>query len=304
MGHLYEYSRPDDHPRQLTPTANDPETTVTATADNILGTVTAATTARDATTALPGSAARITLADVIVAAAFTLTSLCITLFISTLLLMPPPSEELVDNPQAFQIELENVLAAYADELIALYAFIAVHSGLGMLLGVGYVVVRTRNNWDLLGIRRPPVPAMSYAVGMGGAGALGIWGGNLLGIALTGDLATHREAIVGVVTSTPGPVALVAILMWIVVLPLAQELFFRGVIYSWLRQSQSLRTALILNGVINGVFNLFLVNFFSSALLAVGLAYIYERTNSVLGSFLAHSSFNFGAILIYAFVLAI
>ncbi len=306
MGQLYEYSKPDDRPQRLAPQTDAPATATTTTADEILGTVTEATTPDDKTPQTTESPTRITTADVVVAGVFTLFSLCFTLFISTLILMPPPSEEFIENPESFQLEMQQVMLAYAEEmnaeLIALYAFVAVHSGLGMLMGVGYVSVRIRNKWSLIGLRHPTIPALSYAAGMGAAGALGIWGGNLLAVLVAGDLSMRRQAVIDVVTNTPGPVVLVAILMWIIVMPLIQELFFRGVVYSWLRQSRGMTGALVLNGVINGIFNLFWLDLISSILVAVGLAYIRERTNSVLGSFVAHSSFNFGAIVLYAIVI--
>jgi membrane protease YdiL (CAAX protease family) len=304
MGQLYEYSKTDDRPRRVASASADmPDTPTTTTADEILGTVTVTNTPQEKnatpTTAQP---THINTADVVVAGLFTLMSLCFTLFINTLLLMPMPSEEVMNSSQPFQVELESVLAAYSTEVIALYTFLAVHSGLGMFLGFGYVVVRLRSNWDVIGLRPLASSKLSYAAGMGAVGALGLWGGNLLAVLASGNLATYRENVIETITTTPSPVVLTAIVMWIIVMPLVQELFFRGVIYTWLRQSQGLAWALVLNGLINGAFNLFLLDFLSSVLLAVGLGYIYERTNSVLGAFLAHSSFNFTAIILFALVI--
>lgn len=74
-------------------------------------------------------------------------------------------------------------------------------------------------------------------------------------------------------------------------PLAEEIVFRAMIFRTLRKGFAFWPAAILSGVVFGVYHMNLVQGVYAALLGVLLAYIYEKTNSLLGVYIFHLSFN-------------
>ncbi len=241
--------------------------------------------------------------DVLVAGITLLIGFCSMLFFSALAFTPPPPEDFATNPDALQLNVDAILNVYETQLITLYSFTAINFAIGLMLGIGYIGLRLRGDWSKLGVRQLDPAAVIYALTMGTAGGLGIRGGTLLAMGLSGELGGFRQTVIGLLDSTPTLITFVGLMLWVIVLPFLQEMFFRGVVYSWLRQFRGPWGAMLVNGLINGVFNLFLVDFFSSVLIAFALAYIYERTGSVLGAYLAHSTLNFVTIVLYVGVVA-
>lgn len=74
-------------------------------------------------------------------------------------------------------------------------------------------------------------------------------------------------------------------------PLAEEIVFRAMIFRTLRKGFAFWPAAILSGVAFGVYHMNLVQGVYASLLGVLLAYIYEKTNSLLGAYIFHLSFN-------------
>lgn len=74
-------------------------------------------------------------------------------------------------------------------------------------------------------------------------------------------------------------------------PLAEEIVFRAMIFRTLRKGFAFWPAAMLSGVAFGMYHMNLVQGVYASLLGVLLAYIYEKTNSVLGVYIFHLSFN-------------
>lgn len=74
-------------------------------------------------------------------------------------------------------------------------------------------------------------------------------------------------------------------------PLAEEIVFRAMIFRTLRKGFAFWPAAILSGVVFGMYHMNLVQGVYASLLGVLLAYIYEKTNSLLGVYIFHLSFN-------------
>lgn len=74
-------------------------------------------------------------------------------------------------------------------------------------------------------------------------------------------------------------------------PLAEEIVFRAMIFRTLRKGFAFWPAAILSGLAFGVYHMNLVQGVYASLLGVLLAYIYEKTNSLLGVYIFHLSFN-------------
>ncbi len=78
---------------------------------------------------------------------------------------------------------------------------------------------------------------------------------------------------------------------IVIAPVSEELIFRGVIYSFIKQRGNARLALWVSSVLFAMVHLHPVGFLSFIFMAVVLAGIYERTQNILAPILLHSCFN-------------
>ncbi len=74
-------------------------------------------------------------------------------------------------------------------------------------------------------------------------------------------------------------------------PLAEEIVFRAMIFRTLRKGFAFWPAAVLSGIAFGVYHMNVIQGVYASLLGILLAYIYEKTNSLLGVYLFHLSFN-------------
>lgn len=81
------------------------------------------------------------------------------------------------------------------------------------------------------------------------------------------------------------------LFTILLAPVAEEMFFRGVLYTTMRQHLGTMPAALASATVFAMIHFNLGSFLPLLVLAVGLALIYERTGNILAPMLAHSLFN-------------
>ena len=74
-------------------------------------------------------------------------------------------------------------------------------------------------------------------------------------------------------------------------PLAEEIFFRGVAYAGWRREHGVRRATIGSAVLFAVIHFSLLGLVPIFLLGLWLAWLYERTRSLLASIVLHATFN-------------
>jgi membrane protease YdiL (CAAX protease family) len=88
-----------------------------------------------------------------------------------------------------------------------------------------------------------------------------------------------------------------------IVPFAEELFFRGLIYGWLRQRMSVGLAASISGfgfaVLHGIWWLIP----ALALLGIILALVYERSGSIWTAVITHGLFNSATTVIFYLALA-
>jgi CAAX protease family protein len=88
-----------------------------------------------------------------------------------------------------------------------------------------------------------------------------------------------------------------------IVPIAEELFFRGLIYGWLRRRMSVWLSASISGlgfaVLHGIWWLIP----ALALLGIVLALIYERSGSIWASIITHGLFNSLTTVLYYIALA-
>lgn len=84
-----------------------------------------------------------------------------------------------------------------------------------------------------------------------------------------------------------------------IVPFAEELFFRGLVYGWLRARMPVWPAAILSGLGFGALHGIWWLIPALALLGIMLALIYERSGSIWSAVITHGLFNsFTVVLIY------
>ncbi len=84
----------------------------------------------------------------------------------------------------------------------------------------------------------------------------------------------------------------------IISPLYEELFYRGLIYTWLRQRTSILPSMLISSAIFTVvhiptYNTLPINFVAGLI----TAWVYEKTGTILSSILVHASFNGLAVVI-------
>ncbi|MDN5347131.1 MAG: protease family protein [Clostridia bacterium] len=83
-------------------------------------------------------------------------------------------------------------------------------------------------------------------------------------------------------------------------PAGEEAYFRGFLYPVLRSRWGLAPALLVNGAVFGLLHFDPIRFLPLVLGGAGLAYLYERTGSLLAPFVAHGVWNTLMLLLLYF----
>ncbi|AZR72439.1 hypothetical protein BBF96_02940 [Anoxybacter fermentans] len=81
------------------------------------------------------------------------------------------------------------------------------------------------------------------------------------------------------------------LLIVILAPIGEEFFFRGLVYSYLRQKYGMKLALILSSVFFSLMHLSLWVFPGIFIGGLGLAYLYEKSKSLYTSIFAHMVWN-------------
>jgi membrane protease YdiL (CAAX protease family) len=163
--------------------------------------------------------------------------------------------------------------------------------LGLLGAAALFVLAPR---ALAGVRLLPERGLVRSIGLGLALALPAWiVAQLIGVAVIALLqAVGLEPEVGIAEqalSRADP--LVLVLALVVVAPIAEEIFFRGVVYNaWLREYGP-RAALYGSAVLFAVIHGSLFLFLPIVTLGVALVLVYRATGSLPAAMALHAGFN-------------
>ena len=86
----------------------------------------------------------------------------------------------------------------------------------------------------------------------------------------------------------------------VLVPIAEEVFFRGVLYRWLRDKWGVAVGVVVSGIVFGAAHFEPATVVPAILLGMALALVYEKSKSLWPSILIHALNNLSAvILLYA-----
>ena len=103
--------------------------------------------------------------------------------------------------------------------------------------------------------------------------------------------TAQSAVEVLRLASRGSGLMVFAVVTVVVAPLAEELVFRGILYPAIKASGFPRLALWGPSALFAAVHFNLAIFLPLLLLALGLTWLYEKTNNLLATIVAHSLFN-------------
>ncbi|MFZ4813317.1 MAG: CPBP family intramembrane glutamic endopeptidase [Phototrophicaceae bacterium] len=179
-----------------------------------------------------------------------------------------------------------------------YLFVQLNLGLVYIVAALYLFVRMRGNRATMGFARVNTTMLQYALLTGALSGLGIVGGTVLGYQVSEGLASLTTEVQRLLTIIPPPLTLVILLMGVVIFPLLEEIVFRGILYSWLRRRLGLFWSIGISALVFSLVPVIGLVGLWRTLLGVMLAIVYERSQSVWGSYAAHVTFNFVAVVIF------
>jgi membrane protease YdiL (CAAX protease family) len=89
-----------------------------------------------------------------------------------------------------------------------------------------------------------------------------------------------------------PQLLLLFLLGVILAPLGEELYFRGFLYPAIRAHFGTYVAILFSAVVFGLLHFDLLRFIPLAVGGAGLAWLYEKTNSLYVPMIAHGFWNF------------
>lgn len=99
-----------------------------------------------------------------------------------------------------------------------------------------------------------------------------------------QLSTTRESIIQLIIT-------------IVLIPIYEEIFYRGIIFGYLRKNFNIVLAILFQSLIFGLMHLNLVQGIYTFILGIVLALVYIYTDSILGNITIHIIFNLLGLLV-------
>ena len=180
----------------------------------------------------------------------------------------------------------NVEPSSVEETLLIVAVVA----LSTLLSVGLTVaLRWGPSFSSIGLRSA---SWRWLLAGAGIGLLG-WAANVgIGVAyvwLTGDASNPQEPLVNTVQESTLQFTFM-LLLGALVVPLAEELLFRGILYTWLRR-WGVAVAVGVSAIVFGLFHGVSVVLPAAVLLGVLTALIYEKSGSIWPAVMAHVANN-------------
>ncbi|WP_027338757.1 CPBP family intramembrane glutamic endopeptidase [Halonatronum saccharophilum] len=115
--------------------------------------------------------------------------------------------------------------------------------------------------------------------------------------LFGWEAPAQEVIQNLLDLQSNTVFLLYSILIVVVAPITEEIFFRGLIYFYCKDRFGVLMGMLLNGIIFGVAHSSLWLFIPTFLGGVLLAWIYEKSKSIYSCIIAHSVWNLIIVLL-------
>ena len=162
--------------------------------------------------------------------------------------------------------------------------------LAAIFGVGVVVlVRGNLRAASVGLRRVSARWLLIGAGLGLLGWFLTRGVVLAYFWVTKDTSNPQAELVIAARGTPAQFAL-TLLVAALTVPIAEEMVFRGVLYTWLRR-WGVTLAVVGSALLFGLYHGINVVFPATMVLGLLLAFAYERSGSIWPGVVAHVLYN-------------
>ncbi|MEL6268290.1 MAG: type II CAAX endopeptidase family protein [Chloroflexota bacterium] len=268
MGLLYEYSKVDEFAYKNV----EPEPMPAAEPD--ISPAEAEADTEQAPSAI--SSADIAVSGAIIVVGFVVLAFIAAMAFSVYIIAQNP--QLIDEnsgPLTFA-ETKELIGPYVEGNIAIFMVGFVIYTLSMLGGVAYVAFRADRDWSQIGLLPLDNRQAAYAASIGGLGSISLIGTTLIFAQITGALDELLGGLRETVLDASMTSLVILFALGIFVLPLAEELIFRGVLFTWLKARNGLTYATIFTSFTYAFFNLTPLPFFSTVALALAL---FSSTNA-------------------------
>jgi membrane protease YdiL (CAAX protease family) len=178
--------------------------------------------------------------------------------------------------------LGNVEPSSVEETLLIVAVVA----LSTLLSVGLTVAfRWRLSFSSIGLRSVSWRWLLAGTGIGLLGWAANVGISFAYVWLTGDASNPQEPLVNAAQESTIQFTLMLMLGALAV-PLAEELLFRGILYTWLRR-WGVAVAVGVSAIVFGLFHGVSIVLPAAMLLGVVTALIYEKSGSIWPAVMVH-----------------
>ncbi len=99
------------------------------------------------------------------------------------------------------------------------------------------------------------------------------------------------------TSVTDPLLILTIFIVTILVPVSEEMLFRGLAYVALRNRFGKAVGMLLNALLFAMLHGLIFHFLPIFLIGLGLAFIYEKTRSLIPCIIAHTLINLVAIIV-------
>lgn len=113
--------------------------------------------------------------------------------------------------------------------------------------------------------------------------------NIINIISPATIKKYSEMVSGIELGKNNPLLIIFTVS--IMAPLAEELLFRGMIYSTMRKAFGFWFTLVFSAIVFGAYHMNLVQFIYVIPVGIALGVIYEKTQTIWASMLFHLAFN-------------
>lgn len=198
-----------------------------------------------------------------------------------------------DSSQMMQvvIELMKEILRFSTEITAVAAVIMLPIGILMMHG------DTKKGFGTvggIGVRYEKVPFLKYGYivlfSVGACIALN----NLIILSNIQSISMSYGQTMEALYATPLPLQLLCLG---IIIPIVEEVIYRGLVYRRLRSSMSFGKAMIGSAMLFGIFHGNVVQLLYALLLGMALSYFYEKYGTLKAPIIAHCAMNIASVLI-------
>jgi len=165
---------------------------------------------------------------------------------------------------------------------------------GLLIGISYFIVVNRHEHSVEDLGLVP-DGLSSGLGRGIKWGLGLFFlvmvlGVLISIFYPVEPEPQDFAKILLLVDTPWKI-IFPIIMGVVLAPLGEEIFFRGLLYPAFRKRMGVWGGIVLSALFFGGMHLDLYRLIPIAAGGAGLTYLYEKTGNIWTNIIAHAVWN-------------